>query len=142
MSHEPPDRIRLGPLERDVMNHLWATPSGGDVASVHDAVGAVRRLTRNTIHSTLERLVRKGLLARERRGRAYHYAAILSRPAWIAEALDAKRTGGASGEARAWESQFKLMPLTTRSWEDVGLTPPASERNGGAGDGPDPARSA
>ena len=80
------------------MNHLWATPAGGDVASVHDAVGTARRLTRNTIHSTLERLVRKGLVARRRSGRAYHYAAILSRPAWIAEVLDVLATQVGAGD--------------------------------------------
>ena len=37
----------------------------------------------------------------------------------VAERLDAKRTGGLSSEGRAWESQFKLMPLTRRSWEEV-----------------------
>jgi hypothetical protein len=37
----------------------------------------------------------------------------------VAEALDAQRTGAPSGHDRAWESQFKLMPLTRRRWEDV-----------------------
>ena len=101
MSRIAPERIRLGPLEREVLNHLWATPAGGDVASVHEAVGRARRLARNTIHSTLERLVRKELVARRRRGRAYHYTASLSRPAWIAEALEALATQIAAGDPSA-----------------------------------------
>ena len=88
MSQRPIDRIRLGPLERAVMEHVWGAKQRSDVVSVHDAVGRPRSITRNTIHSTLERLVRKGLVARHRRGRAYHYDASLSRSAWIAELLD------------------------------------------------------
>lgn len=79
---------RLGPLESAVMDRLWEEASGMDVAAMHAAVGAPRDLTRNTIHSTLERLVRKGLATRRRRGRAYEYSATASRTAWIAELLD------------------------------------------------------
>ena len=106
MSRITPERIRLGPLERDVMNHLWTTSPGGDVASVHGAVGAARRLARNTIQSTLERLVRKGLVARRREGRAYHYVAILSRPDWIAEVLDVLAAQVGAGDPQAVLSGF------------------------------------
>jgi predicted transcriptional regulator len=70
------------------MEHVWETERRSDVVSVHDAVGRPRSITRNTIHSTLERLVRKGLVLRHREGRAYHYAASVSRRDWIAEMLD------------------------------------------------------
>ncbi|MBL4847896.1 MAG: GH3 auxin-responsive promoter family protein [Planctomycetes bacterium] len=39
----------------------------------------------------------------------------------LAEALGGGRGGGAN-EARAWETQFKLVPLYTRTWEAIGLS--------------------
>jgi predicted transcriptional regulator len=69
-----------------VLDHLW---EGGavEVTGVHAAVGARRGLSRNTVHSTLERLVRKGLAEREKRGRAYAYRAVTSRSEWITRAV-------------------------------------------------------
>ncbi len=106
-------QARLGPLEVAVMDRLWdladgdraaedptdVDPSDGrrapgvekyelGVTAVHAAVGRPRRLSRNTIQSTLERLVRKGLATRRRKGRAYVYAASGTRRDWIARAFD------------------------------------------------------
>ena len=83
------DRVRLGPLERAVLNLLWSTPREVDVGGALQAVGEPRGLSRNTIHSTLERLVRKGLASRRRNGRAYVYMAVVTRTAWIEEVLTA-----------------------------------------------------
>jgi len=71
------------------MDRLWDEGRAVDVRDVHAAVGLSRGLARNTIQSTLERLVRKDLATRRRRGRAYEYAAVGTRRAWIAEAFDA-----------------------------------------------------
>jgi len=80
--------VRLGPLEMAVLDVLWqAGPQR--VTSVHERVGVPRRLTHNTIHSTLERLVRKRLAMRRREGRAYEYRAVVSRAEWIARAMSA-----------------------------------------------------
>ena len=79
--------LHLGPLERDVLDALW---QGGrlDVAAVHAQVGATRRLARSTVHSTLERLVRKRLATRQRCGRAYAYEASVSRGEWVGLVLE------------------------------------------------------
>lgn len=64
---------RLGDLETAVLEHLWAAgPS--DVKAVHRSVGAPRRITLNTVQSAMERLFRKGLLAREKVSHAYVYS--------------------------------------------------------------------
>jgi predicted transcriptional regulator len=76
----------VGPLELAVLDVLW-TDGPADVRAVRVAVGWSRSLARNTIQSTLERLVRKGLAARRQRGRAYEYRAQLSREQWTARAL-------------------------------------------------------
>ena len=78
----------LGALERAVLDALW---SGGaaDVKAMHRVVGVPRGIAPNTIQSTLERLVRKGLAERRKVGRAFVYAPRLSRREWIADELDA-----------------------------------------------------
>ena len=79
-------RIRLGHLEVEVLEWLWGR-DWGDVKSAHAEVCRPRALSRNTLHSTLERLVRKGLAERERRGRAYLYRALITREAWVRESV-------------------------------------------------------
>ncbi len=79
-------KMALGPLELAVLDRLWED-GPGRVAGVHLAVEAERGVSRNTIHSTLERLVRKGLVERRKDGRAYEYRARVSRREWITEVL-------------------------------------------------------
>ena len=68
-----PSLPRLGDLETAVLEHVWAAgPS--DVKAVQRAVGAPRRITLNTVQSAMERLFRKGLLAREKVSHAYVYS--------------------------------------------------------------------
>jgi len=78
--------IRLGPLETRVLEWLWDR-DWGDVKGAHAAIGRKRALSLNTLHSTLERLVRKGLLERERQGRAYRYRTRISQAEWVRERL-------------------------------------------------------
>lgn len=68
----------LGELEAAVMGHVWAE-GPADVKSVHRAIGTRRRITLNTVQSTMERLYRKGLLDREKVSHAYVYAPRVSR---------------------------------------------------------------
>lgn len=68
-----PPLARLGDLETAVLEHVWAKgPS--DVKAVHRTLGARRGITLNTVQSTMERLFRKGLLAREKVSHAYVYS--------------------------------------------------------------------
>ncbi|MFY3742502.1 BlaI/MecI/CopY family transcriptional regulator [Anaeromyxobacter sp. Red801] len=64
---------RLGELETAVLDHLWAA-GRCDVKAVYRAIGAARGITLNTVQSTMERLFRKGLLAREKVSHAYVYS--------------------------------------------------------------------
>lgn len=77
---------RLGELEACLLKHLWTVESG-TAKSVHEVVGRVRRISLNTIQSTLDRLHRKQLLQREKVGRAYRYAASVSCGALLAAML-------------------------------------------------------
>jgi predicted transcriptional regulator len=66
----------LGELECAVLEHVWALGE----ATVHDVVAKMDRpLAYTTIMTTLDRLYRKGLLERLKRGRAFVYAAACSK---------------------------------------------------------------
>jgi predicted transcriptional regulator len=77
---------RLGDLERRVLGRLWSH-GATDVKAMHRAIGEERGITANTVHSALERLCRKRLVARSKRGRAYTYEATTSRQEWVARSL-------------------------------------------------------
>lgn len=68
-----PPLPRLGELETAVLEHVW-TAGPSDVKAVHRTLGSRRKITLNTVQSTMERLFRKGLLAREKVSHAYVYS--------------------------------------------------------------------
>lgn len=68
----------LGELESAVMEHCW-TAGESDAKSVHRAIGEPRRITLNTIQSTMKRLYAKGLLVRRKVSHAHVYAPRVSR---------------------------------------------------------------
>ncbi|MER7457148.1 BlaI/MecI/CopY family transcriptional regulator [Micromonospora sp. NPDC126480] len=94
---------RLGDLERAVMDVLWdsvpATSGGVTVREVADAL-AGRELAYTTVMTVLDRLAGKGMVQREREGRAWRYRAAASREAHIAQLmLDALDLGGSRDAA-------------------------------------------
>ncbi len=65
----------LGTLEREVMDAVWRLGP----ATVHDVRAALDdRVAYTTVMTVLDRLFRKGVLEREREGRAYVYSAAAS----------------------------------------------------------------
>jgi predicted transcriptional regulator len=69
-------RARLGTRERQVIEIVWA----GDnvtVRDVHARLGG--KVAYTTVMTTLDRLFRKGLLARTKRSRAFVYSALATR---------------------------------------------------------------
>ena len=74
-----PASLTLGPLEQQVMEHLWQRGRPACVREVHDSFGA--SLAYTTLMTTLDRLHKKGLLERSKQGRAFLYAPQVSREA-------------------------------------------------------------
>ena len=72
--HQP-----LGPLEIAVMENLWARGES-NVREVADRLG--RPLAYTTVMTTLDRLYKKGLLARRKSDRAFLYSPALNRVEW------------------------------------------------------------
>lgn len=66
----------LGTLEREVMNLMWREGESS-VHEIHHALGSSKAYT--TVMTTLDRLHKKGMLARRKEGRAFLYASCLSR---------------------------------------------------------------
>src|SRR5687767_4266607 len=68
----------LGELEERVMSELWSEGDGAlAVREVSRRLGG--QLAYTTVMTTLDRLYKKGLLAREKDGIAFHYRARLDR---------------------------------------------------------------
>lgn len=68
----------IGELELRVMEIVWAEP-GIDARAITTALPEAQNSKLSTIQSTLERLARKKLLDREKRGHAYYYSPAVSR---------------------------------------------------------------
>jgi predicted transcriptional regulator len=80
---------RLGDLERAVMDVLWdgAIPPAG--VTVRDVAAALqdRDLAYTTVMTVLDRLAGKGMVEREREGRAWRYRPSASREAYVAQLM-------------------------------------------------------
>jgi predicted transcriptional regulator len=74
----------LGELELAVLEHVW-TACEVTAKEAHAKLGVSRGISLNTVQSTLERLARKDLLHRSKRGHAYRYSARVSREELIAD---------------------------------------------------------
>src|SRR5262245_19149836 len=85
---ERPRRPQLGAVERAVLDHLWSE-GPADLKAVHRVVGEPRAISPNTVHSALERLVRKRLIERRKLGRAFEYRARVSRQDFLRDELSA-----------------------------------------------------
>jgi predicted transcriptional regulator len=71
-----PLRAALGNLEREVMDVVWQTGET-TVKAVQSALP--RQVAYTTVMTTLDRLFKKGFVARTRRGRAFVYQALRTR---------------------------------------------------------------
>ena len=89
----------LGHLEARVIERLWDQKTAVSVRQLHDAFP---ELAYTTVMTTLDRLYRKGLLVRRRRGRAFVYEPRCSRDELLSEMMSGHVTHlleatGASG---------------------------------------------
>jgi predicted transcriptional regulator len=77
---------RLGELERSVMEVLW---DRGEPCVVRDVVRALsaRDLAYTTVMTVLDRLEKKGVVRRQRDGRAWRYEAASTRESYIAQLM-------------------------------------------------------
>lgn len=78
-------RKPLGELETAVLSELWKS---SEPLSVRDVLARVKRqptLAYTTVLTVLDRLHDKGLVAREKEGKAFLYRPTVSRDVWLGE---------------------------------------------------------
>lgn len=78
------DSTILGPLETELLELLWARRRPATVRQIRRATP---ELAYTTIMTTLDRLYRKGLLLRDKDGRAFAYAARYTRAELLSELI-------------------------------------------------------
>ncbi|MDT5274806.1 MAG: hypothetical protein QOG95_1738 [Mycobacterium sp.] len=89
----------LGELEADIMAVLW---DNAQLITVRHVLTALQRpAAYTTVMTVMDNLHRKGLLSRERRGRAYHY-----RPVWGREEYTARVMREVLGAASDHDAVF------------------------------------
>lgn len=87
----------LGPLEREVMEVLW---NNGEACVKDVAQSLTRSLAYTTVMTTMDRLFKKGLLARKKSERAFLYAPKLSRSQWESQRAGDVLAGFLAGPSR------------------------------------------
>jgi predicted transcriptional regulator len=99
------DRRSMGALEHEVLSQLWIMDESATPAEVLEALDT--DLAYTTIMTILSRLWQKGLVTRERRGRAYAYAASVTEADFTAQRMQvalsaaSDRKAALSGFARS-----------------------------------------
>jgi BlaI family penicillinase repressor len=88
----------LSEAQMEIMQQVWA---GGEVTvtQVWEALNHQRPLARNTIHTLMERLVRKGWLARRLKGQRHYYAAVPDRATTLRDVVNRLVNSAFSGSA-------------------------------------------
>jgi predicted transcriptional regulator len=128
------NHIPLGELELAVLKNLWQT-GAAPAKDVHKCVGSRRRISLNTIQSTLERLHKKGLLTRHKVSHAYHYQPAVERSALAARMVD-RILGSLAGDRADMLAAFVDLVERTDSEALARLERMIADRrqNGGADD--------
>jgi predicted transcriptional regulator len=75
----------LGELESAVLAVLWDSADKLSVRRVHECLEREQALAYTTVMTVLDRLFDKGLVAREKDGKAFVYWPVLTREAYLGE---------------------------------------------------------
>ena len=79
--------MKLGDLEREVMDQLWAASEPLTVRAIHARLATTRDLAYTTVMTVLDRLTKKGVVQRVRDGKAYLYEPTASREQLVADVM-------------------------------------------------------
>jgi BlaI family transcriptional regulator, penicillinase repressor len=112
--------LDLAPLELECLSVLW--PMGeGTVREIHRAVAASRPRAYTTVLTIMDRLEQKGIVARRKVGRAFHYEPRLSAEEARVKAVEKIVEGFFDGSPQALAAH--LSSQTARSAEFSPDTP-------------------
>ncbi|SEE89263.1 BlaI/MecI/CopY family transcriptional regulator [Jiangella alba] len=125
-------RNKLGSLEADVMDVLWAAPEPRTVRQVLDTLLTGRTVAYTTVQTVMDNLCRKGMLTREPAGRANVYRPAATREEFAADLVGAALSGAPDPAA-------VLIRFADRMDDaDVRRLAEALERRRSGADGPPP----
>ena len=127
--------MALGELERKVMELLWDAVGPQSVRDVHHALSHDRELAYTTVMTVLDRLAKKGVVRRERDGRAYRYLPVQDREEMVAELMHTALESGQDRTAalvafvgRVSDTEAAAMRAALDSLETSGGEPATGRR--------------
>jgi predicted transcriptional regulator len=97
MSQPAQSRRPAGALEAEILATLWAAGEPLTPRAVQSAIGG--ELAYTTVMTALSRLYEKGVVSREKSGRAYAYTAVLDTPGIAAARMRELLESGGDREA-------------------------------------------
>jgi predicted transcriptional regulator len=101
--------LDLAPLELECLSALW--PMGeGTVRDIHRALSASRPRAYTTVMTIMDRLAQKGIVARRKVGRAFHYQARLSAEEARLKAVEKIVEGFFDGSSEALAAHLSSRP--------------------------------
>lgn len=101
---------RLGHLEADVMQRLWTWGRPATVREVLEDLVQERPLAYTTVMTVMDNLHSKGMVAREKRGKAYLYSPVASREQHTADQLEHLLAQSADRSAALMHFVERLSP--------------------------------
>jgi predicted transcriptional regulator len=97
MDDRPNKRRPAGALEAEIVAALWAAGEPLTPKAVQDELGG--KLAYTTVMTALTRLYEKGVVSRQKSGRAYAYTAVLDSPGIAAARMSELLEAGGDREA-------------------------------------------
>ncbi len=100
--------LDLAPLELECLSVLW--PMGdGTVRDIHRALAASRPRAYTTVLTIMDRLAQKGIVVRQKVGRAFHYQARMSAEEARLKAVDKIVEGFFDGSRQALAAHLSAL---------------------------------
>ena len=105
----------LGTLEQSVMDRLWSWSQPVAVREVLEDLQRDRTLAYTTVMTVMDNLHRKGVLAREKQGRAYVYRPAVTREQYTAVFMGNVLAGSANTTATLLHFLEQMPPAEVAS---------------------------
>lgn len=123
---------RLGELEAEIMDRLWAWRRPATVREIVDDINLGRRVAYTTVMTVADILHRKGWLRREKAGRAWLYEPLRSREEYTAALMQDALGDSADRPATLLRFVETISPEDMQALDDA-LRSARRAQGGGAG---------
>lgn len=107
----------LGDLESTIMDRLWSYRRPASVREVLEDLRRERDIAYTTVMTVMDKLHKKGLLARRPQGKAYIYETVLSKEAFTAQQMRESLARGGNRAATLVHFLERLSPEESAALE-------------------------